>query len=86
MHYFSTNRKSPHVSFREATLAGQPGDRGLYFPSEIPKYTENGIKDLLRKLNEEIAFEVIHPFVAGEINDDSLFKICSETVISIFHL
>jgi threonine synthase len=80
MHYFSTNRKSPHVSFREATLAGQPDDRGLYFPSEIPKYTENQIKALLGKPNEEIAFEVIRPFVAGEIKDDDLFKICAETV------
>jgi len=80
MHYFSTNRKSPHVTFREAALAGQPADKGLYFPSEVPKYTTGFINDLLKRSNDKIAFEVIRPFVAGEIDDEDLFTICSETV------
>ena len=80
MHYFSTNRKSPHVTFREAALAGQPADKGLYFPSEVPKYSAPFIQDLLKRPNEEIAFEVIRPFVANEIADEKLFEICSETV------
>ena len=37
MHYFSTNRVSPHATFSEAVLKGQPDDRGLYFPSEMPQ-------------------------------------------------
>ncbi|CAN5317308.1 threonine synthase [soil metagenome] len=80
MHYFSTNRISPHASFREAVLAGQPADRGLYFPSEIPKLGPEFIAGLKNKANDEIAFEVIRPYVAGEIPDAELFTICSETV------
>lgn len=80
MHYFSTNRKSPHVTFREATLAGQPFDKGLYFPSEVPKYSAGLIDDLLKQSNDEIAFEVIRPFVGGDIDDENLFKTCAETV------
>ena len=80
MQYFSTNRRSPHVTFREAALAGQPGDKGLYFPSEVPKYSTGFINDLLKRSNGEIAFDVIRPFVAGEIEDEDLFAICSETV------
>lgn len=80
MHYFSTNRLSPHVSFREAVLAGQPADEGLYFPSVIPTLTAEFIAELGNKANDEIAFEVIRPYLEGEIADEELFEICSETV------
>ena len=86
MHYFSTNRKSPHVTFREATLTGQPDDKGLYFPSEAPKYSTGFVNDLLKRSNDEIAFEVIRPFVAGEIDDETLSAICAETVSFDFPL
>ncbi len=80
MQYFSTNRKSPHASFREATLNGQPDDRGLYFPERIPKLTGDFWARFATLSQAEIAFEVIRPFVAGEIADERLFEICSETV------
>ncbi|MDQ4121907.1 MAG: threonine synthase [Acidobacteriota bacterium] len=77
MKYFSTNRKSPVVTFREAMLAGQPPDKGLYFPEQIPTLNF----DLLReKSKTEIAFEVIRPYIGGEIEDEALFRICAETV------
>ena len=76
MHYFSTNRRSPDLGFREATLAGQPDDKGLYFPSSIPQLAD----DLLTFSNAEIAFEVIKPYVGDAVDDESLRRICSETV------
>lgn len=80
MHYFSTNRRSPHVSFREAVLGGQPDDKGLYFPSEVPRLSGLLSADLTGLTNDEIAFHVIRPYVAGEIPDDILREICAETV------
>lgn len=80
MHYFSTNRKSPATSFRDAVLAGQPDDKGLYFPSEIPKLEPDLVERLHAIDNEQIAFDVIRRYVAGEIPDDDLFEICCETV------
>lgn len=80
MHYFSTNRKSPATSFRDAVLAGQPNDKGLYFPSEIPKLEANFVGRLHAIENAQIAFDVIRPYVAGEIPDADLFEICRETV------
>lgn len=80
MHYFSTNRTSPHVSFGQAVLAGQPDDKGLYFPSEIPKLTADFLAGLHSSSNAQIAFDVIRPYVGGEIPDEELFKICEETV------
>ena len=80
MHYFSTNRVSPHVSFRDAVLNGQPDDKGLYFPSEIPQLSDGFIERLADIPNQQIAFDVIRPYVARDMPDDTLFEICSETV------
>lgn len=80
MHYFSTNRTSPDASFREAVLNGQPDDKGLYFPSEIAPVEPGFLANLAKLTNEKIAFDVINPYVAGEIPDDVLAEICSETI------
>ncbi len=80
MHYFSTNRKSSHVSFRDAVLNGQPDDGGLYFPSEIPTLAEGFLAGLNTSSNEQIAFDVIRPYINNEIPDETLFETCRETV------
>ncbi len=86
MQYFSTNRRSPDATFREAVLRGQPDDKGLYFPSFIPRLPEGFVDSLASRSNEEIAFEVVRPYVAGCIPDDKLFSICAETVNFAFPL
>lgn len=80
MQYFSTNRKSAHVSFKEATLNGQPDDKGLYFPERIPKLSADFWRDFPTKSKSQIAFEVIKPFVGDVMTDETLFRICDETV------
>lgn len=80
MHYFSTNRKSPSVDFRLAVLNGQPDDKGLYFPERIPIISKNLIDRLHKNTNEQIAFDVMRPYIGETIPDDILFGICSETV------
>ena len=79
MHYYSTNHKSPQVSFREAAITGQPHDKGLYFPSEIPQLSPAFLQSFRLKSKAEIAFEVIRPYINGEIPDAELFGICEET-------
>lgn len=86
MRYFSTNRSSPDVSFSEAVLLGQPDDRGLYFPAEVPRLDDRFAAALADLDNAEIAFHVIRPFVGSEIDDASLLTICSETVDFAFPL
>jgi threonine synthase len=80
MKYFSTNRQSTAATFREAVLKGQPDDKGLYFPERIPTLSEDFWNDFQNKSKEQIAFEIIKPFVGDEIDDDTLFRICAETV------
>ncbi|MGI8788801.1 MAG: threonine synthase [Pyrinomonadaceae bacterium] len=80
MQYLSTNRKSARVSFREATFDGQPDDKGLYFPERIPFISTDFWKNFQTKSKEQIAFEVIKPFIGDTIPDETLFQICAETV------
>lgn len=80
MKYFSTNKRSEQVSFRQAVLAGQPGDKGLYFPENIPVLSPDFWRDFPLQSKEQIAFEVIKPYVGEDIDDETLFRICSETV------
>ena len=80
MKYKSTNGKSVSVSFEEATLNGQPPDKGLYFPEKIPVLSADLLKNLKNKSKAEIAFEVIRPFVGETIPAKTLFQICEETI------
>ena len=80
MQYCSTKGNAPYASFREAVLLGQPSSGGLFFPSAIPTQSREFLAGFTGRSNEEIAFEVIRPFVNSEIPEDELFKICAETV------
>ena len=86
MQYFSTNRHSPLADFREATLRGQPDDLGLYFPDVIPQLSREFLGELREMPNDQIAFEVIKPYVGDAIDERSLLNICKETVDFSFPL
>ena len=74
----STNGQSPAVSLREALLAGQAPDRGLYFPEKFPKFTPDEIAAFARLPYHEIAFRVLSKFTGGIIPPDVLAAMCHE--------
>lgn len=80
MKFYSTNKKSPPVDFREATIKGQAPDRGLYFPEKIPVLSRSFIDQLGFMSKEDIAFRVMKPYVEGSISEEDLYGIVSETV------
>ncbi|HVF80707.1 MAG TPA: threonine synthase [Flavisolibacter sp.] len=80
MQYYSTNNKNLWVDFREATIKGQPSDKGLFFPQHIPALSKKFINDIEQFSKEEIAFEVIKPYVGNTIPDDELKRIVAETI------
>ena len=41
MQFYSLNKQSPDVNFKDATINGQAPDKGLYFPHEIPQVKRN---------------------------------------------
>ncbi len=80
MQYYSLNKKSPNVNFRDAAITGQAPDKGLYFPEKIVPLSPDFFKQIKNKSKGQIAFEVIKPYVGDTIREEDLFNICSETV------
>ena len=80
MQYFSTNHQSPKVNFKQATINGQAPDKGLYFPEQIPVFPKEIIENITSYSNEEIAFQVIKPYVGDAIPEVDLRRIVNETI------
>ncbi|MFM2326655.1 MAG: threonine synthase [Bacteroidota bacterium] len=80
MQFYSLNKQSPNVNFKDATINGQAPDKGLYFPETIPQVKKELIKNIENINNEVIAFEVIKPYVGNAIAEDDLYNIVTETV------
>ena len=86
MNYYSLNKKSPEVSFADATVQGQAPDKGLYFPGYIPQLPKDFISGIKKISKEEIGFAVMKPFVGDSIPDDVLQQIVNETISFDFPL
>ncbi|MFD2921114.1 threonine synthase [Terrimonas rubra] len=80
MKYYSTNKQSPAVDFKQAAIAGQAPDKGLYFPEKLPAVSPHLIRDIELLSNESIACEVIKPYVGDVIPADILQQIVADTV------
>ena len=74
----STNGQSPAVNLREALLAGQAPDRGLYFPETFPQLTLAEIAAFATLPYHEIAFRVLSKYTDGIIPTDVLATMCRE--------
>ena len=80
MQYYSLGKISPNVDFKKAAITGQAPDKGLYFPTGIPKFTITQIERFKTLDKATLAFEVMKPYVGGLIDDASLLQICAETI------
>jgi len=76
--YYSTNLKSPEVSFSEALLKGLAPDGGLYLPSSLPLVSARELESLSSKEYHEIAFIILNKIIGDEIPKDDLKKLCAE--------
>ena len=72
MRYISTRGRAPALTFEEAMLAGLARDGGLYLPSAVPRMEAGDIAALAGQSYEEIAYQVIHPFIGESFTDDEL--------------
>jgi threonine synthase len=76
--YYSTNRKAPEVTFREALLKGLAPDGGLYMPVSIPRLRTCEIDILSTKTYPEIAAFILSSLIGNEIESSPLSEICRE--------
>ena len=80
MNYYSTNGKVEPVSFKEAIFKGLPDDNGLFMPETIPTLSSSFFEEISNLTLPEIGFEVIKPFVDGEIPDDELRSLIEDVL------
>ncbi len=80
MNYYSLNKNAAKVDFREATIGGQAPDKGLYFPEFIPAVAADLIKNIGAYSKEELALEIMLPYVGSTITKSDLQKIVTETI------
>jgi threonine synthase len=70
--YVSTRGNAPVLSFSDVVLAGLARDGGLYLPETWPTLSPATIASFAGKPYADVAFEVIAPFVDGDIADAEL--------------
>ena len=85
MRYLSTRGRAPALGFCDVLLAGLAGDGGLYVPATWPQFTTDAIARLAGRPYGDVAFEIIRPFVGGEIVDDDLHDLCTSAYAGFRH-
>ncbi|NTW77959.1 MAG: threonine synthase, partial [Syntrophaceae bacterium] len=86
--YYSTNRNlnnvagitpfTGSVSFKEALLAGQAPDEGLFVPDTIPQLSLKDIHNLKGKPYWKTALLVAKTFLADEFSEEVLTKVVGD--------
>ena len=75
MQYISTRGDAPVLNFEEVLLAGLATDGGLYVPKEWPQLDAKTLKSLQSKTYQEIAVEVMLPFVGDTFDRETFTRL-----------
>ncbi|HVN97930.1 MAG TPA: threonine synthase [Syntrophorhabdaceae bacterium] len=72
--FYSTNNRDEKVNFEAALLKGMASNYGLYMVArdDIPVIPSERIRAMRPMSYAEIAYEVLHPFLGGEIPSEKL--------------
>ena len=76
--YYSTNLKSPEVTFSEALLKGLAPDGGLYLPSSLPLISPRELGSFPCKEYHQIAFNILNKIIGNEIDKNELSRLCAD--------
>ncbi len=85
MKYISTRGDAPKLSFEDVVLTGLASDGGLYVPEHIPQFSAETIAGWSALSYEELAFEIMSPFVAGAVPDAHLKDIIARAYSQFRH-
>ena len=83
MKYVSTRGKAPELTFEQAMLTGLARDGGLYVPEVFPTLNLEQIESFADKSYEEVAFEVMKPFIGDTFSDEE-FKVIIKSAYAGF--
>ncbi len=80
MLFYNLNKPSEKVDFRTATIQGLGSEKGLFFPERIPKFSVDWMNEIEKLPDDEIAFQVMLPYVGNAIPENVLRRIVRETI------
>lgn len=85
MKYISTRGQAPTLNFEDVVLTGLANDGGLYLPESLPFYAPETIASWASLSYEDLAFEVMYPFVGDTIPADDFKRIIHDSYTDFRH-
>ncbi|WP_066016318.1 threonine synthase [Endozoicomonas atrinae] len=85
MKYISTRGQGHTKDFQDVLLAGLADDGGLYVPETLPQFSTEKIRSLKGLPYNQLAFEIIQPFVGGTIEDNKLRQMIDDSYTEFSH-
>ena len=85
MRYISTRGSAPELGFADAILTGLATDGGLYVPKTIPVLSQERIDSWHGLDYQSLMFEVVQPFVQGDLADDDLRQLIANSYTEFRH-
>ena len=82
MKYYSTRDNSLQASFTNVLFQGLSKEGGLFLPLNFPTVEINEFRN---KSYEEVAFNIIKPFIGNEILKEDLYEIINLTYNNFNH-
>ncbi|TPH15032.1 threonine synthase [Litorilituus lipolyticus] len=78
MKFYNLKENDEQVSFAGAVKQGLGKNQGLFFPTELPKFSESEITQLLAMPLVERSVKILHPFVAEDLTVAELTTIVTD--------
>ncbi len=85
MRYISTRGTAPVLTFEEAMLTGLARDGGLYVPEDVPALTHAQIAAMAGRSYEDIAYDVMRPFIGETFTDDQFRDLIARAYAGFGH-
>ena len=86
MKYYSLKNTKISLTFSQALKKGLSDDRGLFFPKTIPKLPKSFFQKIIKMDINDIALEIIKPYIGESIDNNTLLKIVDSTLSFNFPL
>ena len=85
MKYVSTRGRAPVLGFGDVLLAGLATDGGLYVPEAWPALGVDDLSSWADRPYQDIAVDVMAPFVEGDVEPDELAELVARAYDSFDH-
>ncbi len=79
MIYVSTRDNKKNFTFKDVFLKGLADDGGLFVPKSIKQYKKDELSNLNKLSYNNLAAEIIYPFIGDFMSKDELISIISES-------